>query len=119
MMNQQQPPSVNDDFEQMLSARLQQAQPYLSDDNFTAGVMQNLSPKKPLTPLQEWLIKVIPTLIISLLVLSQFSPVAMFGSAWRLLLGLDTIHVLAMGVAMALAILCGAITWFAKQTKVI
>jgi hypothetical protein len=104
MMNQQQPPSFNDDFEQMLSARLQQAQPYLSDDNFTTNVMQTLSTRKALSPLQERLIKIIPVLIISVLVLSQFSAVAIFAGAWKLLFTLNSTHLLQLGSAMALAI---------------
>jgi hypothetical protein len=109
----------NDRFDDFLSAQLTQTQPYLMDDNFTTQVMAKLPPTKKLSLWQERLIIVVPLLIISALVLSQFSVLAVGIALWTWLVSVDVANLLSIGLAISAAALCGASYWFAKQMKLI
>jgi hypothetical protein len=104
-----------DEFEIFLSAQLQQAQPYMMDDSFTAQLMAKLPAAKKLSPWQERLIIAVPLVIISLLVLSQFSVLALLIKLWTLFVVVDVTSLLQMGLVLAVAVVTGASLWFAKQ----
>jgi hypothetical protein len=109
----------NDDFDNFLAKQLQQAQPYLADNDFTATVMSQLPVAKKLSVWQERLIILIPFLIISLLVLSQFSVLAVVVKVWSLVVGAQVASLLQLGLLITLAVISGASLWFAKQFKLI
>jgi len=106
-------------FDNFLSAQLQQSHPYLMDDNFTAQVMAKLPAAKKLSLWQERLIIAVPLLIISLLVVSQFSVIAILIKLWTLLMVADVASLFAIGLAVSAVSISGASFWFAKQSKLI
>ncbi|GGY77178.1 hypothetical protein GCM10011613_22110 [Cellvibrio zantedeschiae] len=120
-MIKQEPTLLLDDdgFDNFLSAQLKQAQPYLSDEDFTAQVMAKLPAAKKLSPWQERLIILVPFLIISLLVISQFSVVAVLVKVWTLLVSADVTSLLTISLMMSVTAVSGASLWFAKQSKLI
>lgn len=109
----------DEQFDNFLSAQLKQSQPYLMDDNFSAKVMAQLPQQKKLSAWQERLIIVLPLVLISLLVLSQFSLVAIVVKLWTMLFVIDLPSMLRAGLIFSAAALCGACYWFAKQAKLI
>lgn len=112
--------AVNDSFDNFLSNQLRQAQPYLDDDNFTAQVMGQLpAANKKLSPWQERLIILIPLVIISSLVLSQFPVMELLISLWTFILGAQLASLLQLGLFTTIAVISGASIWFAKQFKII
>jgi len=111
---------LNDDnFDAFLAKHLPQAQPYLADDDFTARVMQQLPAPKKLSLWQERLIIIVPLVVISLLVLSQFSVLAEIIKLWTWLGMMDFTSILQIGGLTAIAVISGALFWFAKQLKII
>jgi hypothetical protein len=111
--------SDDDNFEALLTKHLQQAQTYLPDDDFTARVMQQLPAPKKLSLWQERLIILIPLVVISVLVLSQFSLLAVLIKLWTLFLTTNITSLLQIGALTTLAVVSGAAFWFARQCKVI
>ncbi len=111
--------SGDDNFDAFLSKHLQQTQAYLPDDDFTARVMQQLPAPKKLSLWQERLIIAIPLLIISLLVLSQFSVLAVIIKLWMLLVTTSLTNILQVGILTAVAVISGVAFWFAKQVRVL
>ncbi len=111
--------SSNDSFDAFLTKHLQQANTYLPDDDFTAHVMQQLPAPKKLSRWQERLIILIPLLIISVLVLSQFSALAVVIKVWTLFLTTSFTSLMQIGVLMTVSVISGAGFWFAKQIKLI
>lgn len=111
--------SSNDRFDAFLTKHLQQANTYLPDDDFSARVMQQLPAPKKLSRLQERLIILIPLLIISLLVLSQFSVLAVFIKVWILFLTTSFTSLLQIGILTIVSVVFGAALWFAKEIKLI
>lgn len=112
-------PLDDDGFDNFLRAQLQQAQPYLMDDNFTAQLMEKLPAAKKLSVWQERLIIVVPLIIISLLVISQFSVLAILINLWTLFLVTDVMSLLKMGLVISALAVFGTSYWFAKQLKLI
>lgn len=108
---------ADDDFDIFLRGQLQQAQPYLMDDNFTAQVMVQLPAAKKLSMWQERLIILVPLLIISLLVFSQFSVLDVLVKLWTLLVAADISSLLNIGLVISMAAVSGASYWFLKQLK--
>ncbi len=111
--------SSNDSFDAFLTKHLQQANTYLPDDDFSVRVMQQLPTPKKLSRLQERLIIMIPLLIISLFVLSQFSVLAVIIKLWTWLSIMDFTNILQIGILTTLAVISGAVFWFAKQLRII
>jgi hypothetical protein len=111
--------SSNDSFDAFLTKHLQQAHHYLPDDDFSARVMQQLPAPKTLSLWQERLIIMVPLLVISLLVLSQFSVLAVLIKMWVLLLTTSFTSILQIGILTTVVVISGAAFWFAKQTRVI
>ena len=109
----------NDSFDVFLTKHLQQANTYLPDDDFSARVMQQLPAPKKLSRWQERLIILIPLVIISLFVLSQFSILAVIIKLWTWLSIMDFMSILQIGILTTLAVISGAGLWFAKQLKII
>ncbi len=109
----------NDNFDIFLSKQLQHAQPYLADDNFTAQVMGKLPAAKKLSRWQERLIIIIPLIVISLLVLSQFSIIGLLVTLWTFIMGANVAIFLQLGLFITIAVISGASIWFAKQFKLI
>lgn len=110
----------NDSFDNFLASQLRQAQPYLDDDNFTAQVMGQLpAAHKKLSPWQERLIILIPLVIISSLVLSQFPVMELLISLWTFILGAQLASLLQLGLFTTIAVISGASIWFAKQFEII
>jgi hypothetical protein len=109
----------DDGFDAFLTKHLQQANTYLPDDDFTARVMQQLPAPKKLSRWQERLIIMIPLLVISLLVLSQFSVPAVLIKVWVLFLTTSFTSLLQIGVLTTIAVISGVVLWFAKQVKII
>jgi hypothetical protein len=106
-------------FDGFLSNQLQQAQPYLEDDNFTMQVMERLPAAKKLSRWQERLIIIVPLIVISLLVLSQFSVIGMLVKLWTFLLAAQVSSLLQLGLFTTIVVISGASFWFAKQSKLI
>jgi hypothetical protein len=118
--NQDHPSHLEDDnFDVFLTKQLQQAQTYLPDDDFTARVMQQLPAPKKLSLWQERLIILVPLMIISVLVLSQFSLLAVIIKLWTWLSVMDFMSILQIGILTTIAVISCASFWFAKQLKVI
>ena len=111
--------SSNDSFDDFLTKHLQQAQVYLPDDDFTARVIEQLPAPKKLSLWQERLIIIIPLLVISVLVLSQFPVLAVLIKVWVLFWTVDLSGLLQVGFLMSIAAILGATFWFAKQLRVI
>lgn len=111
--------SSNNSFDAFLTKHLQQAQSYLPDDDFSARVMQQLPAPKKLSRWQERLIIMIPLVIISLFVLSQFSVLAVIIKLWTWLSIMDFTSILQIGILTAVAVISGAAFWFAKQLRII
>lgn len=111
--------SSNDSFDAFLTKHLQQAHNYLPDDDFSARVMQQLPAPKTLSLWQERLIIMVPLLVISLLVLSQFSVLAVLIKMWVLLVTTSFTSILQIGILTTVVVISGAAFWFAKQTRVI
>lgn len=111
--------SSNDSFDAFLTKHLQQAQNYLPDDDFSARVIQQLPAPKTLSLWQERLIIMVPLLVISLLVLSQFSVLAVLIKMWVLLVTTSFTSILQIGILTTVVVISGAAFWFAKQTRVI
>ncbi len=108
----------SDDFDVFLARHLQQAQTYLPDDDFSARVMQQLPAPKKLSLWQERLIILIPLVVISMLVLSQFSLLAVLIKLWTLFLTTNITSLLQIGALTTIAVVSGAAFWFARQCKV-
>jgi hypothetical protein len=120
MMKQHQNTPFDDDgFDNFLSAHLQKNQSYLMDDEFTSQVMAKLPAAKRLSIWQERLIIFVPLFIISLLVVSQFSLLAVLIKMWTLFLVADVASLLQIGLAMSVVAISGASFWAAKQFKLI
>jgi len=118
--NQDHPGHLDDDnFDVFLTKQLQQTQTYLPDDDFTARVMQQLPAPKKLSLWQERLIILIPLMIISVLVLSQFSLLATMIKLWVWLSMMDFTSILQVGIVTTIAVISCAMFWFAKQLKII
>ncbi len=111
--------SSDENFDAFLTKHLQQANTYLPDDDFSVRVMQQLPAAKKLSRLQERLIIMIPLLIISLFVLSQFSILAAVIRLWTWLSIMDFTNILQIGILTTLAVISGAVFWFAKQLRII
>ena len=111
--------SSNDSFDDFLTKHLQHAQTYLLDDDFTARVIKQLPAPKKLSLWQERLIIIIPLLVISVLVLSQFPVLAVLIKVWVLFWTVDLSGLLQAGFLMSIAAILGATFWFAKQMRVI
>ncbi|RYY04602.1 MAG: hypothetical protein EOO53_01980 [Gammaproteobacteria bacterium] len=109
----------HDDFDIFLKKQLQQAQPYVEDNDFTANVMNQLPAAKTLGVWQERLIILIPFMIISLLVLSQFSLLNILIKLWSFLVAVQVTNLMQIGLVTMLAVISGASFWFAKQFKLI
>jgi hypothetical protein len=109
----------DESFDAFLAKRLQQTQVYLPDDDFSARVMQQLPAPKKISRWQERLIIMIPLLIISLFVLSQFSVLAVIIKLWTWLSIMDFTTILQIGILTTLAVISGAAFWFAKQLRII
>ena len=109
----------SDAFDHFLMKQLQQNQPYLADDNFTAKIMESLPAPRKLSQWQERLIILVPLIIISLLVLSQFSVVAIFIKLWILAVGMNVAQLLQIGFIVSVTIISGASLWFARQSRLI
>lgn len=118
MMKQDQH-NPSDDFDNFLSKQLQHSQPYLQDDNFTEQVMGKLPAAKKLSRWQERLIIIVPLIVISLLVLSQFSILAALIKFWIFIQGANVASLLQLGLFITVAVISGASIWFAKQFKLI
>lgn len=119
MMNQEHKQASDaDGFDSFLRSQLQQAQPYLMDDDFTTQVMAQLPAPKKLARWQEWLIMLVPVVAITLLVLSQFSLLALGVQLWTWLVALNVTSLLQMGLAMMLCAIAGASVWVIKQSRV-
>jgi antibiotic biosynthesis monooxygenase (ABM) superfamily enzyme len=106
-------------FDNFLTQQFQQAQPYLLDDGFAAQVMGKLPAPKKLSVWQERLIIIIPFIIISLLVLSQFHLLAVVIKLWTLLMVVNVAVLLKIGLLTSIAVISCASFWFAKQFKLI
>ena len=111
----EQPP---DSFELFLRQQLPQNQPYLENGDFSAGVMAKLPAPRRLSRLHERLILLVPLLIISLLVLSQFS-LSSGLKAWYWLLALDVTSLMQFGLLLAVTVVSAACYWIAKQIRLI
>ena len=111
--------NTEDSFDNFLRAQLQQSQPYVMDDNFSAQVMAKLPAQKKLSPLQERLIIVVPVVIITLLILSQFSLLAVAVKVWVWLVALNLASLLKIGLATILLAITAASYWIAKQSRLI
>ncbi len=111
--------SFRDSFDNFLSTQLQQSQAYLPDDKFTAQVMGKLPAAKKLSRWQERLIIIVPLVVISLLVLSQFSVLAIAVKLWTFLVGAQVASLLQLGLLITIIVTSGASVWFAKQFKLI
>lgn len=109
----------DESFDAFLTKHLQQANTYLPDDDFSVRVMQQLPAPKKLSRLQERLIIMIPLLIISLLVLSQFSALAVLIKVWTLFLTTSFVSLLQIGILTTISVVFGAALWFAKEIKLI
>ena len=120
MMNHESKPMTDmDDFDRFLSQQLTQAQPYLMDDGFAAQVMTQLSPVKKLARGQERLILVLPVLLISALVLSQFSPLAIMVGLWTWLVTLSFTGLVKTGVVFAAVAVAGACGWMIRDSRLV
>jgi hypothetical protein len=108
-----------DAFDNFLAKQLQENQHYLPDIDFTAQVMKSLPAPKKLSVWQERLIILVPVLVISLLVLSQFSIVAVIVKLWIFLVGMSITQLVQIGSLISLVIISGASVWFARQLKLI
>ncbi|MFO1390094.1 hypothetical protein [Cellvibrio sp.] len=117
MMKQDPHFSEDEQFENFLSAQLKQSQPYLMDDNFSAQVMAKLPAKKKLSVRQERLIIVLPLVVISVLVLSQFSLFALGVKLYTLLVAVDVASLMKMGLAISAVAFSSASYWFARQAR--
>jgi len=110
---------AEDSFDSFLRRQLQQSQPYVMDDNFSAQVMAKLPARKKLSPLQERLIIALPVVIITLLILSQFSLLAIAINVWTWLVALNLGSLLKIGLATILLAISTASYWVAKQSRLI
>ena len=122
MMNQDQhthSDTGSDAFDLFLKKQLHDTQPYLADDDFTARVMGSLPAPKKLSRWQERLIIVVPLFIISLLVISQFSLLAVVIKLWTLVVSMDLTQLMQIGMLVSVAAIFGACFWFARQLKLI
>jgi hypothetical protein len=108
--------SSNDSFDTFLTKHLQQTQTYLPDDDFSAQVMQQLPAPKKLSTWQERLIILVPLILISALVLSQFSVLAVLIKLWILLMSVSIASLLQVGLFTTITVVCGAFYWFARPT---
>lgn len=119
MTNQDKDPQIApDNFELFLREQLQQHQHYVEDGDFSARVMSSLPAPRRLSRLQERLILLVPLIVISLLVLSQFSLTSGL-KTWYLLLSLDFTSLLKLGVILAISAVSAASYWMAKQFRLI
>lgn len=118
MINQdQQHPQDDAGFDAFLRSELQQSQPYLMDNNFTASVMAKLPAQRKLGVWQERLIIVVPVFVIAMIVLSQFSLLAILINLWTLLVSMNLTSLLQMGLAVMLLVVTGACVWVIKQAR--
>jgi hypothetical protein len=113
------PKGLDNSFDNFLAKQLQESQPYISDNDFTANVVNKLPTAKKLSVWQERLIIFIPFLMISLLVLSQFSILNVLVSFWSFLVATQIATWLQLGLITTLTVVIGASCWFAKQFKLI
>jgi hypothetical protein len=60
----------------------------------------------------------VPLILISALVLSQFSVLAILIKLWTLLISANVAGLLQIGLFATIASVCGASYWFAKQSKI-
>ncbi|RYY76888.1 MAG: hypothetical protein EOO52_05185 [Gammaproteobacteria bacterium] len=109
----------NDAFDDFLAKQFRASQPYIADDNFTSEVMSSLPAPKKLSVLQERLIILVPLLLISALVISQFSIVAVLIKLWVFLVGMSFAQLMQIGSLISVAIISGASLWFARQLRLI
>lgn len=104
-----------DDFDNFLSAQLQQSHEYLPSDNFTANVIAKLPAQKKLARWQERLIIVGPCALISVLVLSQLPLIAIIIKSWVWLSLIDISGWLQLSLIIFFVGLLGVVGWFARE----
>jgi predicted anti-sigma-YlaC factor YlaD len=109
----------DDNFDGFLSEQLQQSHTYLPDDNFTAQLIAKLPAQKKLTLWQERLIILFPCALISLLVLSQFSLIAVAIKSFVWLSLISGSEVLKMALVVSVVAFMTAICWFAKECRLL
>jgi hypothetical protein len=65
------------------------------------------------------MIILVPLILISFLVLSQFSVVGILVKLWVLIMSTNVASLLQFGMMVTIAVICGSSFWFAKQLKII
>ena len=88
-------------FDDFLRQQLQTSSEYIDDGGFAAQVMAGLPTPKRLNRWLEMLIVAVPVVVISLLVISQFSLLQLIQPVYAWVLTVDLTGLIALGAAVA------------------
>ncbi|HWV14536.1 MAG TPA: hypothetical protein VN030_03815 [Cellvibrio sp.] len=110
-----QPAATDDSFDIFLRTQLQQQKSYLSDENFSAGVLARLPKVKRISRWRERLIIIIPLVAISLLVLSQHSLLAFAIRSWVLLSVISFADFIKITLELSVVMLMAVGFWSARK----
>jgi hypothetical protein len=108
-----------DSFDEFLRSQLLKDSQYLDDENFTLALFKKLPNKKKISRLQEILILIIPLLVISLLVSSQFPVAAIIIKTWVLLNIMNITTALQLSLLFFFISVLGTTYWLAKQCRLV
>jgi hypothetical protein len=109
----------SDSFDGFLRSQLLKDSQYLDDEDFTLALLKKLPSKKKISRLQESLILIIPILVISLLVFSQFSLAAIIIKTWVLLNIMNITTALQLSLLFFFISILGTTYWLAKQCRLV
>lgn len=91
-------------FDDFLRQQLQASSDYIDDSGFTAQVMTGLPAPKRLNRWLELLIVAVPAVVISLLVMSQFTLLHLIQPVYAWVLTVDLGGLISLGVAVVAAL---------------
>jgi hypothetical protein len=108
-----------DSFDEFLRSQLLKDSQYLDDEDFTLALFKKLPNKKKISRLQEILILIIPFLVISLLVSSQFPVAAIIIKTWVLLNIMNITTAFQLSLLFFFISVLGTTYWLAKQCRLV
>jgi hypothetical protein len=108
-----------DSFDEFLRSQLLKDSQYRDDEDFTLALFKKLPNKKKISRLQEILILIIPFLVISLLVSSQFPVAAIIIKTWVLLNIMNITTAFQLSLLFFFISVLGTTYWLAKQCRLV
>ena len=102
-------------FEQYLYAELQQSQKYLMDDGFTDQLLEKLPATKKKLTWKEQVILIVPSLIITLIVLIQMPIAELCVKSWVRIQFVSPMGWIMLSMGFLMTTFVGLMGWYMKE----